>query len=120
MEKRLLVAIGLSVLVLVIYSFFFAPTPKPNPDAAQQQQTAQNQPAPTTGPANVAPTPTTSTPLPEIDSKPARQINVKSGLWHGRFSTKGGLATECVLDELPTTPELKGKDLKSEDRSALI
>ena len=119
MEKNLIAAIGLSILVLVIYSFFFAPTPKPNPDQAQQQQTAQNQPAPSPTPTDVAPAPTTPTPLPEVDSKPARSIEVKAGLWHGRFTTKGGLATAWVLDRLPTTKDLKGKDLKSEDGSAL-
>ena len=120
MEKNLLAAIGLSVLVLVIYSFFFAPTPKPNPDQAQQQQTAQNQPAPSPTPTDVAPAPSTPTPLPEIDSKPARSIHVKSGLWNGRFTTRGGLASQWVLDRLPTKKDLKGKDLKSEDGSPLV
>src|SRR6185369_8724039 len=114
MEKNLLAAIGLSVLVLVIYSFFFAQSPKPDPNK-DQQQTAQNQPAPAPGPTDVAPAPIPPTPLPEVDSKPGRSIQVKSSLWHGRFTTKGGLASAWVLDKLPTTKDLKGKELKSED-----
>jgi YidC/Oxa1 family membrane protein insertase len=118
MEKRLLAAIGASVLVLVVYSFFFAPTPKPGPDQAQQpQQTAQNQPGTA---SNIAPTPVPSTPLPPpTESKPARTILVTAGLWHGNFTTKGGLAKDWTLEKLPSTKELKGRDLKSEDGSSL-
>ena len=100
MEKRAVIAIGLSVLVLLAYQYFFIPStpyhaPAPsqvNAPAAQLTNTAQT--ATATSPATPAMAPST-TPA----EAPAREITVKTDLYTAIFSSKGGTLTAMTLDK---------------------
>lgn len=96
MEKRAVIAVGLSVLVLLVYQYFFIPaTPIQSPPAAVQANT------PSPDPARIsAVTPAQTAQLPAIsntDSAPERVITVQTDMYTARFSTMGGTLAGMTL-----------------------
>ncbi|TAK11303.1 MAG: hypothetical protein EPO35_12520, partial [Acidobacteria bacterium] len=95
MEKRVFLAIALSLLVLTVYQYYFAPPPPAtqtatadqSPAAAPQNPTAASQPgAPTSSPGTSAPA------APAVTSSPdARDIVVETDSIHAVFSTQGAV-----------------------------
>lgn len=89
MEKRVFLAIALSLLVLTLYQTFVAPPATPVPPAASVQSTS---PAPQAGaaPAATPAAPAVALPAPVVDPS-ARDIVVETDNIHAVFSTQGAV-----------------------------
>ena len=62
MEKRVVLAIVLSLLVVVTWSYFFAPPPPSQPPEGPSEQVAEQAPPPAPSPVSPAPVPTPAAP----------------------------------------------------------
>jgi YidC/Oxa1 family membrane protein insertase len=127
MEKRLIVAVLLSIGVLYAYSFIF-PTPKPQPpvSAARNQASlasVSNQPSPQAPAASVpAPQPVASQPNTAAS---ARDITVDTDLYSAVFSSQGAGLKKLVLKKYKENLGPQGKDIvlvneTTPDRYALL
>ncbi len=118
-EKRLIIAVFLSLAVLLAWQWFFAPPP-PTEQTEQSQQTpteqtqTQSQPATTTtAEGELASTPAEGA-LPQISTgelavateevKP-QDIIVETGLYHCVLTTAGGVLKSFQLTHFKETPE---------------
>jgi YidC/Oxa1 family membrane protein insertase len=112
MEKRLIIAVLLSIGVLYAYSFIF-PTAKPLPSgpAAAKQGVVSSAQAPVQGVvAQAAPV----QPLPAGVSQPvasARDITVDTDLYSAVFSSQGAGLKKLVLKKYKETLGPQGKDI---------
>ena len=107
MEKRVVIAIVLSIAVLYGYSFLMPQPPQKvaqqNPQA-QQSSPAQPQAAPA-APVSAAP------PAAPVAAVPARDITVDTDLYTAVFSTRGGSLKSLVLKKYHDKAGPGGKDV---------
>jgi YidC/Oxa1 family membrane protein insertase len=97
MEKRALIAIGLSFAILLIYQFFFV---KPEPREAQKKPGLEEKkivpPVPETSPvAATSPIPIS----PKKSDAGEEEIKVETGLYNAVFSTRGAILKHYELKE---------------------
>lgn len=76
MEKRVVLAIVLSLLVVVTWSYLFAPPPPPQPPAGLPEQVADQAPPQTPQ----APAPTAPLPVPPVAAEDAPTVTVDTGV----------------------------------------
>jgi YidC/Oxa1 family membrane protein insertase len=131
MEKRLIIAVLLSVGVLYAYSFLF-PTAKPLPlgPSAAKQGVLSSASKPAGQPAAAGSTPVTATAqapiaVPANASAAARDIKVDTDLYSAVFSTQGAGLKKLVLKKYKETADKQGKDIvlvneASPERYALL
>jgi YidC/Oxa1 family membrane protein insertase len=96
-QRRLLIALILSLGILFLWTYFY-PAPK-NP---QPQQGAAATPSPTAAPtasqqAPIATTATPSTPSTTINQAPQRTITVKTDLYEVKFDTRGAEPISWII-----------------------
>ncbi len=121
MEKRMILAIALSVAVLLGYQYLFAPEPPKGPGAPAPQGTAKEADrdnairgagqasAPAVG-ANLAPR--FSGGLSPKASHPLRRIAVRTPLYTATISTGGGGLLSLLLNDYKDVPGPEGKPLE--------
>jgi YidC/Oxa1 family membrane protein insertase len=104
MEKRVFLAIALSLLVLTLYQVFLAPPPVVPTSVAPADITS----APTSGtPASAQPalgaatTPTSPAAAPAVESPMARDITVETDTVRAVFSTQGAVLKHWKLKQFP-------------------
>ncbi len=121
MEKRVLIAVVLSIAVMYAYSYLVPQPPKP----VSGQQAAQSQPA-TAAPAPVGAQKEQSAPLPQLvpagaATQAAQDVTVETDLYRAVFSTKGGALKRLVLKRYKETAGPQGKDVAmvAEDNAAV-
>jgi len=118
MEKRMIVAIALSIAVLLGYQYFFTAAPPP-PKGAVAPAGTDNGGAAATGlakakPGEVAPTaPSAAGPggLAPRTAAPARKIFVKTPLYTATIDTAGGGIPSFLLNDYKDVPGPAGKPL---------
>lgn len=119
MEKRLIIAIVLSVGVLYAYSYLFPP-PKPQTPpvpAKQAQQAAVTASAPAqSGVAQAAVPQPAAVPTPQ--GVAARDITVDTDLYTAVFSTQGGALKKFTLKKYHETEDKNGKNIVLVDETA--
>jgi YidC/Oxa1 family membrane protein insertase len=93
MEKRVLIAVLLSIAVMYGYSFLVTPSPKVKKGLTGHITQKQISTARVTSAQNVRPAPT---PVPEI-SAGVRDVVVETDLYSAVFSTSGGALKKIVL-----------------------
>ena len=133
MEKRLVIAVVLSIGVLYAYSFIF-PTAKPQPvvpgaptqSAVTSVSGAPGQPAPASTPARAlaAPAPGPAAGQPQAAAS-ARDITVETDLYTAVFSSQGAALKKLVLKKYKEELGPQGKDIvlvneTAPDRYALL
>lgn len=104
MEKRVLIAILLSIAVMYGYSMIF-PQPKKQLAQVQQQSTPATQV--TTSPASPQP-PVASVPLQQPSSK---DISIESDVYSALINTGTGSLKKLVLKKFKDVPGVKGKEI---------
>ena len=115
MEKRLVIAVLLSIGVLYAYSFIFPSSKAVAPGGAKQGviSSASSAAAPgTTAAAAAAPLPQMT--AAEAQAQPAattRDITVDTELYSAVFSTQGGALKKLVLKKYKETAGSQGKDI---------
>ncbi len=115
MERRMILAIVLSVAVLLGYQYLFAPPPK-GPGAPGTQGTAQKsdnaapQASPAAGPAVGVPAAPGG--LAPRSSSPVRWIVVSTPLYSATIATEGGGLKSFLLKGYKDVPGPKGKPLE--------
>ncbi|TWJ19520.1 membrane protein insertase YidC [Geobacter argillaceus] len=123
MEKRVLIAVVLSIAVMYAYSYLVPQPPKP----VSGQQAAQLQPA-TAAPAPVPVGTQKEMPAPSPQLVPAgaatqaaQDVTVETDLYRAVFSTKGGALKRLVLKRYKETAGPQGKDVAmvAEDNAAV-
>ena len=132
MEKRLLMAVVLSIGVLYAYTFMFPATKTLPPGPVAQQAAVTSATAPAgqvalTAPAS-APSGTTAAAAPvalPAGAAVAKDITVDTDLFTAVFSTQGGALKQLVLKKYKETAGKNGKDIVlvnevSPDRYALL
>src|SRR5689334_1697456 len=108
MEKRVIIAIVLSIAVLYGYSFLM-----PQPPAQKVAVKSAEQAAVIQGPASVqAPQPQTAPPaaLPAT-AAPARDVTVDTDLYRAVFSSRGGTLKSLVLKKYHDKAGPGGKEV---------
>ena len=120
MEKRLIVAVLLSIGVLYAYSFIF-PAPKPQPvnTAAVQQPAsslASGAPAQQGAPSPVSQPAAAAAPVPAAGG--ARDITVDTQLYTAVFSTQGAGLKKLVLKKYKEELGPQGKDIELVDENS--
>ena len=120
MEKRLVIAIVLSIGVLYAYSFIF-PTSKPVPPGTVAKQGAMT--SATIAAAPQGSSPAAALPAPLAAAVPqgaatAREITVDTDLYSAVFSTEGGGLKKFVLKKYKETAGPQGKDIVLVNESA--
>src|SRR5437868_5466009 len=90
MERRVLLAVVLSMAVLYAYQTFLAPPPDPN--KAAQQQPAAPQASTSPSPAAAAASPVETSPAPQalVADSAAREVNVETADVQAVLSNRGG------------------------------
>ncbi|UFS72181.1 membrane protein insertase YidC [Geomonas sp. RF6] len=111
MEKRLVVAVLLSIGVLYAYSFFFPPPKQVAPNASPAQQLSQ--PAVSAAPGTAAaPAPSAPAPVAAVpQATAAKEVVVDTDLYQAVFSTQGAGLKRVVLKKYKETPGPQGKDV---------
>lgn len=123
MEKRLILAIVLSVVILLVYQKLFFPEPVKQPPAAQKQEAAKPAaednvvhaaapPAPL--PAQAVPSPAPPPAQGEMTPahrNPLRWIRVQTSLYTAVLSTAGGGVQSLTLKRYKDRPGPQGKPL---------
>ncbi|MGB5196732.1 MAG: membrane protein insertase YidC, partial [Candidatus Deferrimicrobium sp.] len=110
MEKRLILAIAMSLAVLVGYQYFFsAPPPPPGVTAGKDNAVAIPAPAAKGGPVPV-PSPVAGG-LAAKTAASARTITVKTPLYSASLATEGGAISSFLLNAYKDAPGGKGKPL---------
>ena len=98
MEKRVIIAVLLSVAVLVLFNFFFRPPEIKKPLPAQTAQTQPGkQAAPATPQPQATPAPPAAKPAPEVAEAPAKDITINTDLYTAVISTRGGVIKSWKL-----------------------
>ncbi len=122
MEKRLILAIVLSVVILLIYQRLFFPEPAHPPPAAKSEQAAKPAGGDNAAPA-AAPLAPTAPPVPSPAPPPAqgemrpahknplRWIRVRTSLYTAVLSTAGGGVQSFTLERYKDHPGPAGKPL---------
>ena len=112
MEKRMILAIALSIAVLVGYQYFYSPPPPPPPGvAAGKDNAAAVVPAPA---AKGGPAPAPAAVAGGLAAKTAasaRTITVKTPLYSAALATEGGGVSSFLLSEYKDVPGPGGKPL---------
>ena len=118
MEKRVLIAILLSIAVMYGNSILF-PQPKQTAPAASSVPSKQLSPSPQTAQISSASTPFTLS-LPESKSLAAKEITVETDVYRAVISAEGGALKKLVLKQFKDVPGKSGKEiiLISEDTSS--
>ena len=119
MEKRVLIAVVLSIAVMYAYSYLLPQPPKPAPG----QQGAQTQQAqPSTAPVTTAAPQPVLAPSAQATSalQAATDVTVETDLYRAVFSSKGGALKRMILKKYKETagPQGKAVALVSEDNPA--
>ncbi|HEX8961054.1 MAG TPA: membrane protein insertase YidC [Geobacteraceae bacterium] len=110
MEKRVIIAIVLSVAVMYGYSFLAPQPPASQKSAPQQAQTQQSAaPAPVTAPQQAS-QPAQGAAL-QTSAAPARDIVVDTDLYRAVFSTRGGELKSLVLKKYHDKAGPGGKEV---------
>ena len=116
MEKRMILAIVLSIAILIVYQKLFAPGPADFPPPAKQQEAAKTGPGDNaagsvaTAPPAVAPPPPAGALTPSR-VHPLRWIAVRTPLYTATLSTAGGGVQSFTLSGYKDNPGPKGKPL---------
>lgn len=126
-ERRLLLAVALSLLVLTAYSLLFAPAPAP-PASEAAPGTGSVSPAPVAAPAAPAPVAAPSPPVdPAVADTLERRIEVEAPGYAVAFSNRGARLLSWTLAEYrdargrpeemvpASTPGLRPLDLETGD-----
>ena len=113
MEKRMIVAIALSIAVLLGYQYYFSPPPPPT-KVAGTPGGGDNGAVPAAAPVMPgdapAPAPVSVGHAPRT-SAPARKITVKTPLYTATIATAGGGIPSFLLNEYKDAPGPGGKAL---------
>jgi YidC/Oxa1 family membrane protein insertase len=114
MEKRMILAIVLSVAVLLIYQYVIAPPPKGPvaPQGTGQEAARDNAARAGAQPESAASVPAVSGGLMPKASNPTRQIAVSTSLYTATISTAGGGIPSFRLNEYKDVPGKKGQPLE--------
>ena len=119
MEKRLIVAVILSIGVLYAYSFFFPqPKPQPNLPAAKQGEQATVSGTPAQGGAAQAVPPAQPVGNLPLAVANARDITVDTDFYTAVFSTQGAALRQLTLKKYHETPAKNSKNIVLVDESA--
>ncbi|OIP33054.1 MAG: hypothetical protein AUK27_11440 [Deltaproteobacteria bacterium CG2_30_66_27] len=110
MEKRMILAIALSIAVLVGYQYFYS-TPPPPPGAVAAKDNAAAVPAPGAK-TEPAPAPTSvAGGLAAKNAAAARTITVKTPLYSASIATEGGGISSFLLSDYKDAPGPAGRPL---------
>ena len=114
MEKRMMLAIALSIAVLIGYQHFYSPDSPPPPGAgAGKDNAAAGTPAPAPA-AKGAPAPAPASAAGGLAAKTAvsgRTITVKTPLYSASLATEGGGISSFLLSEYKDAPGPTGRPL---------
>ena len=114
MEKRLILAIAMSLAVLIGYQYFFsAPPPLPGGTVGKDNAAAVPAPAAKEGSASVS-APVSAAVVGGLAAKtaaPARTITVKTPLYTAALATEGGAVFSFLLSDYKDAPGPGGKSL---------
>ncbi len=116
MEKRMILAIVLSIVILLVYQKLFGPGPADIPPPAKQQEAAKTGPGDNAAgshaaaPRTVVPTPATAELAPGRPN-PLRWITVRTPLYTATLSTAGGGVQSFALNRYKDHPGSRGKPL---------
>jgi YidC/Oxa1 family membrane protein insertase len=113
MEKRVIIAVLLSIAVLYGYSYLIPQPPKGTP--VQPQKPAQQQ-ATTAAPATLQVK--TAQPALQVAAAPAKDVVVETDLYTAVFSTSGASLKKFVLKKYKTTTAPDAKDIALIDETA--
>ena len=111
MEKRMILAIAMSIAVLIGYQYFYSapPPPPPGVTAGKDNAAGVNAPAAKGGPA---PAPASvAGGLAAKTAASARTITVKTPLYSASLATEGGAISSFLLNEYKDVPGPAGKPL---------
>ncbi|NJB68390.1 YidC/Oxa1 family membrane protein insertase [Desulfobaculum xiamenense] len=100
-NKRVILAVGLSMIVLVVWSYFFGPQPGQNPAQTNQTQTEQAQ----TLTAPDATAPAVPAEAPAFVASAGRDVVVETPLYKAIFNSEGGVLTSFELKRYKETIE---------------
>lgn len=109
MEKRVLIAIVLSIAVMYGYSMLFPP-PKP-PVVEKAQSTTAKESLPATANTATAVAPAVPTVAPALASFAAKEIKVETDVFKAVFSTQGATLKEMVLKKYLDKSGVGGKEI---------
>ncbi|MEJ2672488.1 MAG: membrane protein insertase YidC [Deltaproteobacteria bacterium] len=92
MERRAMIALGLSFLVFLVFIYFGQKMKRPAPPAPSTQTIPAKPAAPAPAPPPVAarPTPPPPPPMPATTARPAKDVVVDTPLYHAVFTESGG------------------------------
>ena len=111
MEKRMILAIAMSLAVLIGYQYFFsAPPPPPAVTAGKDNVSSVPPPAAKGGAAASAPMAVAGG-LAAKTSASARTITVKTPLYSASLATEGGVVSSFLLNEYKDVPGGKPLDI---------
>lgn len=115
MEKRMMLAIALSIAVLIGYQYFYSSPPPPPPGGTAGKDNAAAAPAPAaTGgpaPAPVSAPASIAGGLAAKTAATARTITVKTPLFSASLATEGGVISSFLLNEYKDVPGPSGRPL---------
>ena len=114
MEKRMMLAIALSIAVLIGYQYFYSsPPPPPGGTAGKDNAAVAPAPAATGGPASVPASAPASIAggLAAKTAATARTITVKTPLFSASLATEGGVISSFLLNEYMDVPGPSGRPL---------
>lgn len=98
MEKRVIIAVVLSVAVLFLFNFFFRPPEVKKPLPVQTTQTQPGKAvAPATPQPQATPAPPAAKPAPAVAEAPAKEITINTDLYTAVISTRGGVIKSWKL-----------------------
>jgi YidC/Oxa1 family membrane protein insertase len=113
MEKRMILAVVLSLAVLLGYQYFYSTPPRP-PGAPEGKDNATAAPSAPPGTQNGVLTPSTGPVnggLTARTAAPARTIAVKTPLYTANLATEGGAVSSFLLHDYKDVPGPGGKPL---------
>jgi YidC/Oxa1 family membrane protein insertase len=115
MEKRMILAIALSIAILLGYQYLYSPTPPKEPGAPVPQSAAKgagrDNVVPGTGPAPATVAGSPGGLVPKASS-PLRKIAVSTPRYTATISTGGGGIQSFLLHDYRDVPGPKGKPLE--------
>ena len=111
MEKRMILAIAMSLAVLIGYQYFFSAPPPPPGVAAGKDNAATAAAAPQGGVVSRGATATSGGLAPKTAAS-ARTITVKTPLYSASLATEGGAISSFLLNEYKDAPGPTGQPLE--------
>ena len=97
-ERRLLVAVALSLVVLTAYSLLFAPpSPPPSPAPAASPSAAPAAPTPPPTAEAAAPVPKTAATTPAVEDEKERRVEVQAEDYTVAFTNRGARVVSWTL-----------------------